>query len=137
MTALNFRLFCTIAIIVLAVGVFAAAPAPVIGPGLNTTSSTGGATTNGISTLTSQLCGIVAGVRTVIGVVALVMFLIGGILYSIAHFMPAAGQIRSNMQGWSMGMIFGAVVGVVLVLLAPIIINHLLAFGNGISIPQC
>ena len=136
MTALNFRLFCAIAVFMFVAGVFSAAPAPVIGPGPNAT-GTAGAATGGISTLTSQLCGIVAGVRTVIGVVALVMFLIGGILYAIAHFMPAAGQIKANMQGWSMGMIFGAIVGVVLVLLAPIIINHLLAFGNGISMPQC
>ncbi|MDE1847494.1 MAG: hypothetical protein KGH61_00910 [Candidatus Micrarchaeota archaeon] len=90
-----------------------------------------------VGTLTSQLCGIVNGVRTIIGVLALVMFLVGGVLYSAAHFMPAAGQIKANMQGWSMGMILGAVVGVILVILAPIIVNHLISFDSSITTVAC
>ena len=90
-----------------------------------------------VSTLTSQLCGIVNDVRTVIGVIALVMFLIGGVLYAVGHFMPAAGNVKASMQGWAMGMILGAVTGVILVILAPFIIKTVLSFGSGITLTQC
>ena len=107
-------------------------------PGAGSKPSSGGAAAGQqVNTLTSQLCGIVNGVRTIIGVLALVMFLVGGVLYSAAHFMPAAGQIKANMQGWAMGMILGAVVGVILVILAPIIVNHLIAFDSNISTVAC
>ncbi|MEM3744844.1 MAG: hypothetical protein QW759_03325 [Candidatus Micrarchaeaceae archaeon] len=87
--------------------------------------------------LSSQLCGIVNGVRTIIGIIALVMFLIGGVLYAIAHFLPSAGQIKGNLQGWAMGMIIGGIVGLILVIIAPYIINQVMAFGNGITATSC
>ncbi len=91
-----------------------------------------------ISTLTSELCNIIVGVRTVIGVIALVMFLLGGILYAVGHFMPSAGNVKSNMQGWAMGMILGGVVGVILVLVAPFLVGLLLSFNSKLSsVPQC
>ncbi|MDE1827833.1 MAG: hypothetical protein KGH65_01595 [Candidatus Micrarchaeota archaeon] len=99
-----------------------------------TVSGTNGST---IDVLTSQLCGIVGGVRTVIGVIALVMFLVGGVLYAVGHFMPAAGQVKASMQGWAMGMILGGVIGVILVILAPFIISTILNFGSGLSSLAC
>lgn len=101
----------------------------------STSSSTGN--TSIVETLTSQLCGIVGGVRTVIGVIALVMFLVGGVLYAVGHFMPAAGQVKASMQGWAMGMILGGVVGVILVILAPFIVTTILNFGSGLSSLPC
>ena len=91
-----------------------------------------------IATLTSQLCNIIIGVRTVIGVIALVMFLLGGILYAVGHFMPAAGNVKASMQGWAMGMILGGVIGVILVLVAPFLVGLLLSFNSSLSsIPAC
>lgn len=117
---------------------------PVFAIGQNnptTPSGTGTGTNTGstsvVDTLTSQLCGIVNGVRTVIGVIALVMFLVGGTLYAVGHFMPAAGQIKASMQGWAMGMILGGVIGVILVILAPFIISTILNFGSGLSALAC
>lgn len=105
------------------------------GSATSTTSTVGSSSL--VTTLTSQLCGIVGGVRTVIGVIALVMFLIGGVLYAVGHFMPAAGQVKASMQGWAMGMILGGVIGVILVILAPFIISTILNFGSGLSSLQC
>ncbi|MDE1762332.1 MAG: hypothetical protein KGH78_04035 [Candidatus Micrarchaeota archaeon] len=93
----------------------------------------GGSSGSIVGTFTSELCGIVSTVRTVIGIIALVMFLIGGVLYAVGHFMPAAGNVRAGMQGWAMGMILGAVIGVILVILAPFIISTVLNFGSGLS----
>ncbi|MGI0141306.1 MAG: ice-binding family protein [Candidatus Micrarchaeales archaeon] len=89
------------------------------------------------SSLALELCGIVDTIRTIIGLLALVMFLIGGLLYAIGHFMPSAGQVKASMQGWAMGLIFGGVIGVVLVILAPYIISVIINFGSGISQLQC
>jgi hypothetical protein len=91
-----------------------------------------------LTTLTSQLCNIIVGVRTVIGVIALVMFLLGGILYAVGHFMPAAGNVKASMQGWAMGMILGGVIGVILVLVAPFLVGILLSFSSSLSsVPTC
>lgn len=89
------------------------------------------AQTNTLSQLSSQLCTIVGDVRDVIGVFALVLFIIGGVLYAAAHFLPAAGQIRGNLQGWSMGMIIGGIIGIILVIAAPAIVNIVTGFGSG------
>ncbi|MEM3820586.1 MAG: hypothetical protein QXM58_02515 [Candidatus Micrarchaeaceae archaeon] len=94
-------------------------------------------TMSATQTLSSQLCGIVSSVRTIIGIIALVMFLIGGVLYAIAHFLPSAGQIKGSLQGWAMGMIIGGIVGLILVIIAPYIITQVVAFGNGISAASC
>ena len=83
-----------------------------------------------VGVTTSTLCGVVNGVRTVIGVLALLLFIIGGALYALAHLLPAAGNIRGNLQGWSLGMILGGIVGLILVILAPIILGFVLGFGG-------
>lgn len=127
------------AIMLLSLMTFSAPLMAQITGGTGTGSGTGGTANNGsvVTTITSQLCGIVNGVRTVIGVIALVMFLVGGVLYAVGHFMPAAGQIKASMQGWSMGMILGGVIGVILVILAPFIISTILNFGSGLSALAC
>ena len=93
---------------------------------------------NGVSMLTSILCNVANDVRAVVGIFAFVMFLLGGLLYSAGHFMPAAGNLKSSMQGWAMGMLMGGVIGLILVILAPFIIGTIASFGNGsIAINTC
>ncbi len=79
------------------------------------------------SAVSTALCSIVATVQAVVGVIALVMFILGGALYAIAHMMPAAGNLRGNMQGWALGMIVGGIVGIIIVIAAPGIINMLVS----------
>jgi len=81
--------------------------------------------TSAASTLSSVFQSIVTIVQTIIGVFAIALFMVGGILYAAAHFMPAAGQIRANMQGWAMGMILGAIVGLILVIIAPYLVSFI------------
>ncbi len=83
-----------------------------------------------LSSLSANLCGIVGSIRTVIGVIAILLFITGGALYAGAHMLPAAGNLRGNLQGWSMGMIIGAVVGLILVLLAPTLLNVIAGVGG-------
>jgi hypothetical protein len=94
-------------------------------------------TTNTISTLSSTFCGIVNTVRSIISLFALVMFLAGGVLYAVAHFLPTTGQLKGSMQGWALGMILGGIVGIVLVVIAPSVVNMVAGFGNNISAVSC
>ncbi len=88
------------------------------------------AASNTINMLSSSFCGIVNLVKSVISLVALLMFIAGGVLYAIGHFLPAAGQIKGSMQGWAMGMIIGGIVGIILVILAQPIVSMVAGFGS-------
>lgn len=81
--------------------------------------------------ISQQLCGIVGTVRSVIGLLALLLFIAGGALYAVAHVMPAAGNLKGNLQGWSLGMIVGGVVGLIIVLTAPWILSTIIGFAGG------
>lgn len=88
--------------------------------------------------LTSNLCNIIGTVRTVVGIFALVLFVVGGVLYAAAHFLPAAGNIRSSLQGWSLGMIMGGIIGIILVIAAPWIVSTVVGFSGGVvATPSC
>jgi cation transporter-like permease len=77
------------------------------------------------------LCNVISAVQEVVGVIAILLFVLGGVMYAIAHMMPSAGQLRGNLQGWSMGMIVGGIVGLILVILAPGIVSFII--GNGLT----
>ena len=57
------------------------------------------------TTLSTELCNVVNSIKTIIGIFALLLFILGGVLYAVAHFLPTAGNLRSGMQGWGMGML--------------------------------
>ncbi len=96
------------------------------------------------SSITSALCSIVNVVKSIIGILALVMFILGGALYGVAHFLPAAGNLRSGLQGWGMGMIMAGFIAFVIYLIAGYVIGVLISFANnggsiisGIQNPTC
>jgi hypothetical protein len=96
----------------------------------------------GVTGVTSQICGIVNTIRTVVGVLAIALFIAGGAIYAVAHLLPAAGNVRAGAQGWSMAMIVGGVIGLVLVIIAPFIVNMVVGFsgtagagGGSITLP--
>ncbi len=84
----------------------------------------------GVTGVTSQICGIVNTIRTVVGVLAIALFIAGGAIYAVAHLLPAAGNVRAGAQGWSMAMIVGGVIGLVLVIIAPFIVNMVVGFSG-------
>ena len=96
----------------------------------------------GVTGVTSQICGIVNTIRTVVGVLAIALFIAGGAIYAVAHLLPAPGNVRAGAQGWSMAMIVGGVIGLVLVIIAPFIVNMVVGFsgtagagGGSITLP--
>ena len=91
----------------------------------------------GITAISSVFCALVSTVRSIIALFAVVLFLIGGILYAIAHFLPTTGQLKGSLQGWALGMILGGIIGVILVIIAQPIVNMIAGFGNGIASVSC
>jgi len=92
---------------------------------------------NALTAVSSAFCALVGAVRSIIALFAVVMFLIGGVLYAIAHFLPTTGQLKGSLQGWALGMILGGIVGVILVIIAQPIVNMVANFGNGIASVSC
>ena len=80
------------------------------------------------ATVSDTLCGIIAGISQVIGLLAIFMFILGGTLYGFAHFMPASGNLKGSMQGWGMGVLMGGIIMIILYALAPFVISNLLQF---------
>jgi hypothetical protein len=78
----------------------------------------------------SQLCVIVNSVRSIIGIIALVLFMLGGILYAISHFLPNSLEFKKSMTGWSTAMIVGGIIGLVVVLIAQPLILMIIGLGQ-------
>lgn len=91
-------------------------------------------TTNAYN-IAQQLCSIVALVSQIIGILALFMFIVGGVLYAFAHFLPASGNIKGSMQGWGMGIVMGGIIMLILYLLAPFIVTKIISVSQNGVIP--
>ena len=61
-----------------------------------------------------ELCRIIYQIQLVLGVLSLLLFIMGGILWAGSHLLPNAGQHRSSMQGWAIGLVIAAVIMLVL-----------------------
>lgn len=88
-----------------------------------------GITTNIINTT----CELYNTIHTVILFVGLALIIVGAALYAGSHVLP--GNLKSNAQGYGMGMIVGGIVGVILALAAPLILGVI--SGNYSVASQC
>jgi len=84
-----------------------------------------------LSSLSVTLCGLISGVRTIVGVVAITLFLVGGIMYAIAHFLPASLDYRKTLMTWAQTMIVGGVIGLIIVILAQPLVTLIIDIGTG------
>ena len=88
---------------------------------------------NTVTAISSTLCALVQTVRTIVGVLALTLFLLGGVLYAVAHFLPTNLEFKKSMTAWSTAMITGGVIGLVIVLIAQPLIQTITGLGTTIS----
>jgi len=49
--------------------------------------------------------------------------------------LPAAGNLKGNLQGWALGMIVGGIVGLIIVIIAPGIIGTILSASGLPALP--
>ena len=85
-----------------------------------------------ISIISVTLCGLVNGVRDVVGALAIALFLMGGALYAIAHLLPTSLEYRKSLIGWAQAMIIGGLIGFIVVILAQPIVNLFATIAGGI-----
>jgi hypothetical protein len=81
----------------------------------------------------TSACQLYDTVHTVIFVIGLVLIIVGAALYAGSHVLP--GNLKTNAQGYGMGMIVGGVVGVIIALAAPFILQTIT--GANSSVASC
>ena len=73
-----------------------------------------------------QMVMLVDALRSVVPVIALGLFVLAGVVYAIGQVFDI--QTRQKAQGWAMAMIVGGIIGVLIVVLAPWLVEFLLGF---------
>jgi len=86
------------------------------------------ATSSVASTVNEQLISLVNMLRSVVPVISLGLFVFAGIVYAIGQVFDA--QTRQKAQNWSMAMIVGGIIGIIIVLIAPWLVDFLLGFSG-------
>ena len=83
------------------------------------TSQAGGSTNT--EAISSALCYVVDLIKSVAVVLAIAMFVIGGLLYAVGNLLT--GQMKQSAHGWAQGLIIGAIIAVVLIAIAQPLVN--------------
>ena len=86
------------------------------------------ATTN---TLTTTLCTLYKDLNSIIPVVAFVLFILSGVSYAAGQFFGA--ETRARAITWSMSMLTGAIIGLLITQFASLIITNLMGSGSTIT----
>ncbi|MGC9132767.1 MAG: hypothetical protein ACP5HJ_04015 [Candidatus Micrarchaeia archaeon] len=73
------------------------------------------------SELSSALCNAVGIIKASVTIIAVAMFVVGGLLYAIGNLLT--GGMKQSAHGWAQSLIIGGIVGIILVLLAQPLVN--------------
>ncbi len=82
----------------------------------------------GASGAANVLCAVFNSVASIIFLLGLTLMILGAAFYAGANIMPS--QQRGGFQGYGMAMIIGGVVGLVIAIAAPFILNLLVSAGG-------
>jgi hypothetical protein len=69
-------------------------------------------------------------VRSIVGILALALFMLGGVLYATSHFLPTNMEFKKSLSAWATAMIIGGVIGLVIVLIAQPLVTMIIGVGN-------
>ena len=83
--------------------------------------------------ITTALCGIVNAVRSIVGVLALCLFMLGGVMYAVSHFLPTNMEFKKSLSAWSSAMIVGGIIGLVIVLIAQPLVQMITGIGTAVG----
>jgi len=81
--------------------------------------------------ITRQLCNIKALIVGIIPTVALIMFLLAGLVYAAGQTFGA--EMKAKAQGWAMSLLVGGIIGIVLAVIAPLLVDTFMNMGGGMS----
>ncbi|VVB73660.1 TrbC/VIRB2 family protein [uncultured archaeon] len=88
-------------------------------------------TSTSSSKLTQTLCQIYKDLNSIIPIVAFVLFILSGVSYAGGQFFGA--ETRARAITWSMSMLTGAVIGLLITQFASLIITNLIGSASSIS----
>jgi len=91
-----------------------------------------GPTTFTPEAVSSLLRGIINGIKTVAAILAVAMFVVGGILYAVGNMLT--GGMKQSAHGWAQGLIIGAIVAIILIIIAEPLVKAI-ANAFGLSTP--
>ncbi len=98
---------------------------PAGAPAISTVCSANYNPTSGSTSPALQaICQVYSILNSVVFVLALALMIIGGALYAGANVLP--GQTRGVVQGYAMGLVLGGLVGALIVLIAPWILQTII-----------
>ncbi|MGC8669642.1 MAG: hypothetical protein ACP5TL_00625 [Candidatus Micrarchaeia archaeon] len=80
------------------------------------------------SNAVNAICSVYNGVHAVIFILGLVLMILGGAVYAGAHLLP--GATKGTVQGYAMGMLIGGVIGVMIALASPYILQVITGNAN-------
>ncbi len=83
------------------------------------------------SGITSQLCQIRNLIVGIIPTIALIMFLLAGLVYAAGQTFGA--EMKAKAQGWAMSLLVGGIIGIVLAVVAPMLVDTFMNMGGGMS----
>jgi hypothetical protein len=89
--------------------------------GLVATAQQNGQTGPTATALVTAICNVFNTVKTIIFILAILLFVLGGVLYAGSNMLPSSQ--RGEFQGYGMAMIIGGVVGLAITLAAPYVLN--------------
>jgi len=85
-------------------------------------------TPEAVSTLLHNIIGAIKGVAAVL---AIAMFVVGGILYAVGNMLT--GGMKQSAHGWAQGLIIGAIVAIILIIIAEPLVH---AIANAFGLPS-
>jgi hypothetical protein len=86
------------------------------------------------SELSSALCTAVKTIKASVTIIAVAMFVVGGLLYAIGNLLT--GSMKQSAHGWAQSLLIGGIVGIILVILAQPLVN-LIAGAAGLQNVEC
>lgn len=87
------------------------------------------------SSISSQLCNIKNLIVGIIPTIALIMFLLAGLVYAAGQTFGA--EMKAKAQGWAMSLLVGGIIGMVLAVIAPLLVNTFMNMGGGMYGGTC
>lgn len=87
---------------------------------------------SGLSNALMSLCNMA---KTVLGIGAMLMIILAGLIYAVGQILGA--ETRARAAVWATAMLTGAVIGIIIYIVTPVVVNALLAGDAGVTSISC
>lgn len=87
-----------------------------------------------VTAITTALCGIRSLIIGIVPTISLILILLAGLAYAAGQAFGA--ETKAKAQGWAMSMLVGGIIGILLVIIAPFVVDTF-ANLNGLKGAYC